>query len=134
VNNLILVQIFHSFDNLQHDSPYLPSFHGRWLIRDEKCRYRLSRPCAIYVFNQIQIAQFHINKDVASMAHFSDSHDVYNMRVGLLAELGQVLDFILDDFSFNPGFVNQLSGKYLKDSDQFANWETLGNTWPRDMS
>jgi hypothetical protein len=35
------------------------------------------------------------------------------MRVCLLADLRQVLDFILDHFRFNPGFVNQFPGEYL---------------------
>lgn len=52
-----------------------------------------------------------------SIAQFSDSPDIHDMRVCLLAELCQVLDFILDRFRFNPEFVNQFPGECLRGLD-----------------
>jgi hypothetical protein len=118
VNHVFMVQIFHPPDNLQHDRPYLPSLYRRWLILDEKCRYRLPWLCAINVFDQIQVAQFHINEQVVSIAQFSDPQNVHDMRVwSSLTELCQVLDFILDHFRFNPRFVNQFPGECLRGLD-----------------
>ena len=136
VNDLFLVQIFDPLGNLQHHCPYLPSFHGRRLIFNEKRRYDVRWLCAINVFNQIQIAQFHINEQVASMAQFSNSQNIHDMRVwSLSTEIRQVLDFILDHFRFNPRFVNQFPGEYLTGLAYYEqSRKTLGSTWPRVMS
>ena len=136
VNDLFLVQIFHPLGNLQHHCPYLPSFHRRRLIFNEKRRYDVRRLCAINVFNQIQIAQLYMNEHVASIAQLSDSQNVHDMRVwSSSAEVHQVLDFILDHFRFNPRFVNQFPGEYLTGLAYYEqSRKTLCSTWPRVMS